>query len=234
MIKKHIPNALTCCNLLCGCVGIVEIFHGNMLLSCMLIGLAGIFDFFDGLVARALKVASPIGKDLDSLADVVTFGVLPSIIIYQLILRSTTSLSDIWIPNIAFLIAVFSAVRLAKFNNDPRQSESFIGLPTPANGFLIASFPFLLKENPDFWNPIIVDTTHLLLFTVIISYLLVSELPLLALKFKHYRWKGNEARFMLILGAVVLIALFQIAAVPAVIIFYLLLSVITNLTKSGS
>src|SRR5690606_34626216 len=120
MIKKHIPNALTCCNLLCGCVGIVEIFHGNMILSCLLIGLAGIFDFLDGFAARALKVTSPIGKDLDSLADVVTFGLLPSIIIYQLILRSTETIAEMWMPNIAFLIAIFSALRLAKFNNDPR------------------------------------------------------------------------------------------------------------------
>lgn len=228
MIKKHIPNALTCCNLLCGCVGIVEIFHGNMILSCILIGVAGIFDFFDGFAARLLKVTSPIGKDLDSLADVVTFGLLPSIIIYQLILRSTTSLSELWMPNIAFLIAIFSAVRLAKFNNDSRQSESFIGLPTPANGFLIASFPFLLNDNPDFWNPVIVDTTHLIIFTVVISYLLVAELPLLALKFKNFNWKGNEARYILIITSLLLIIIFQVAAVPMIILFYIVLSIITN------
>jgi len=232
MIKKHIPNALTCCNLLCGCVGIVEIFHGNMILSCLLIGLAGIFDFLDGFAARALKVTSPIGKDLDSLADVVTFGLLPSIIIYQLILRSTETIAEMWMPNIAFLIAIFSALRLAKFNNDPRQSDSFIGLPTPANGFLIASFPFLLRDNPEVWNPIIVDTTHLILFTCIISFLLISELPLLALKFKNFQWKGNESRFMLIAGSLLLILFFQIAAVPMIILFYLALSIINQVIKS--
>lgn len=232
MIKKHIPNALTCCNLLCGCVGIVEIFHGNMILSCLLIGLAGIFDFLDGFAARALKVTSPIGKDLDSLADVVTFGLLPSIIIYQLILRSTETIAEMWMPNIAFLIAIFSALRLAKFNNDPRQSDSFIGLPTPANGFLIASFPFLLRDNPEVWNPIIVDTTHLILFTCIISFLLISELPLLALKFKNFQWKGNESRFILITGSLLLILFFQIAAVPMIILFYLALSIINQAIKS--
>lgn len=234
MIKKHIPNALTCGNLLCGCVGIVEIFHGNMILSCILIGLAGIFDFLDGFAARALKVTSPIGKDLDSLADVVTFGLLPSIIIYQLILRSTETISEMWMPNIAFLIAVFSALRLAKFNNDPRQSDTFIGLPTPANGFLIASFPFLLKDDPDFWNPIIVDTNHLIIFTIVISFLLIAELPLVALKFKNFHWKGNEARFALIIGSILLILLFKIAAVPMIILFYILLSIITHLIKIRS
>lgn len=225
MIKKHIPNTITCGNLLCGCVGIVEIFHGNMILSCGLLVVAAILDFFDGFAARLLKVASPIGKDLDSLADVVTFGVLPSIIIYQLILKSTETLSELWMPNIAFLIAIFSAVRLAKFNNDPRQSEGFIGLPTPANGFLIASFPILLQQDAEFWTPIILDKTHLIIFTCVMSYLLVAELPLLALKFKNFSWKGNEARFIFLISSLVLLVTLQFTAVPIIILLYILLSI---------
>ena len=222
-MKRHIPNALTCANLLCGCVGIVEVFHNNMLLSCALIGLAAVFDFLDGFAARLLKVSSPIGKELDSLADVTTFGVLPAIIIYQLLMRSVPDLADIWIPNLAFLIAVCSALRLAKFNVDPRQSDSFIGVPTPANGMLVASLPFIIRYYPEY-EPFIVNTTSLLVFTVVMSFLMVSELPLFALKFKAFGWKGNEIRYSFLLVSLVLLVLLGFLAVPLVIGLYVLLS----------
>jgi CDP-diacylglycerol---serine O-phosphatidyltransferase len=222
-MKRHIPNALTCANLLCGCVGIVEVFHNNMLLSCALIGLAAVFDFLDGFAARLLKVSSPIGKELDSLADVTTFGVLPAIIIYQLLMQSVPNLEDIWIPNLAFLIAVCSALRLAKFNVDPRQSDSFIGVPTPANGMLVASLPFIIRFYPGY-EPLIVNTTTLLIFTVVMSFLMVSELPLFALKFKSFGWKGNEVRYSFLLASLVLLVLLGFLAVPLVIGLYVLLS----------
>ncbi|GHB56724.1 CDP-diacylglycerol--serine O-phosphatidyltransferase [Persicitalea jodogahamensis] len=222
-MKRHIPNALTCANLLCGCVGIVEVFHNNMLLSCALIGLAAVFDFFDGFAARLLNVSSPIGKELDSLADMTTFGVLPAMIIYQLLLRSVPGLDDLWIPNLAFLIVVCSALRLAKFNIDPRQSDSFIGVPTPANALLIASLPFIIRNYPD-WEPMIANTTNLLIFTAIMSYLLVAELPLFALKFKSFGWAGNEVRYVFLLVAIVLILLLGFLAVPMVVALYVLLS----------
>jgi CDP-diacylglycerol--serine O-phosphatidyltransferase len=222
-MKRHTPNALTCANLLCGCVGIVEVFHNNMLLSCALIGLAAVFDFLDGFAARLLKVSSTIGKELDSLADVTTFGVLPSIIIYQLLLTSVDDLGQLWIPTLAFAIAVCSALRLAKFNVDPRQSDSFIGVPTPANGILVASLPFIIRYYPEY-EPFIIHTTNLLIFTVVMSFLMVSELPLFALKFKSFGWKGNEVRYSFLLVSLILLITLGFLAVPLVIGMYILLS----------
>nr|WP_295930429.1 CDP-diacylglycerol--serine O-phosphatidyltransferase [uncultured Dyadobacter sp.] len=233
MIRRNIPNALTCGNLLCGCIGVVEAFHNNLILSCLLIGVALIFDFFDGFVARLLKVTSPIGRDLDSLADMVTFGLLPSIILYQLLMQSIPDLLGIWKAYPAFIVAIFSAIRLAKFNNDPRQSDSFIGVPTPANAMLIASLPLIVQFEGGFWKEIIVNTNNLLILSVVMSYLLVMEMPLIALKFKSFGWKGNEARFVLIAASIILLATLKILAVPAVLILYILLSFVDNVRKKS-
>lgn len=233
MIRRNIPNALTCGNLLCGCVGVVEAFHNNLLLSCLLIGVALIFDFLDGFLARLLKVSSAIGKDLDSLADMVTFGLLPSIIVYQLLMQSIPDLFGIWKAYPAFIMAIFSAIRLAKFNNDPRQSDSFIGVPTPANAMLVASLPLIVHFEGGFWKEIIVNTNHLLILTVVMSYLLVMEMPLIALKFKNFGWKGNGARFVLIASTVLLLATLKILAIPAILVIYILLSVVVNVRKKG-
>ncbi|SDH04505.1 CDP-diacylglycerol---serine O-phosphatidyltransferase [Dyadobacter soli] len=231
MIRRNIPNALTCGNLLCGCIGVVEAFHNNLLLSCILIGIALIFDFLDGFIARLLKVTSPIGRDLDSLADMVTFGLLPAIILYQLLMQSIPDLLGIWKAYPAFIIAIFSAIRLAKFNNDPRQSDSFIGVPTPANAMLIASLPLIVHTESDFWKDIIINTNNLLILSVVMSYALVMELPLIALKFKHFGWKGNEARFILIGVTLVLLATLKFLAVPAILIVYVFLSIAANARK---
>ncbi len=204
-----------------------------MLLSCALIGLAAVFDFLDGFAARLLKVSSAIGKELDSLADVTTFGVLPAVIIYQLLMRSVPNLEDIWIPNLAFLIAICSALRLAKFNIDPRQSDSFIGVPTPANGLLVASLPFIIRYNPE-WEPLIINTTNLLIFTAVMSFLMVSELPLFALKFKSFGWKGNEVRFSFLLASLIMLVTLGFLAVPLVIGLYVLLSAGLSLAKKTS
>lgn len=234
MIRKNIPNALTLCNLLCGCVAIVEAFHNNILLSSVLMAIALIFDFFDGFAARLLGVSSPIGRDLDSLADMVTFGVLPAIIVYQLLMQSIPDLFGIWKAYPAFLIAIFSAIRLAKFNNDPRQSDSFIGVPTPANGILIASLPFMVHFGNEYIKSIIVNTNNLLILTVIMSLLLVSEIKLVALKFKSFGWAHNEARYILILTSVVLLAIFNIFAVPMIMVLYILISVGVNVLAKKS
>lgn len=233
-MKRHIPNALTCANLLCGCIGIVEVFHNNMLLSCALIGVAAVFDFLDGFAARLLRVTSDIGKELDSLADVTTFGVLPSIIIYQLLMRSIPDISGIWIANFAFLIAIASAVRLAKFNIDPRQSDSFIGVPTPANAILIASIPFILNDYEAVAGQLIVNTTNLLVFTAVMSYLLVCELPLFALKFKSFGWQGNEIRFSFLVLSVLFVVLWGVIAIPLIIFLYILISAGLHFSKRKS
>ena len=237
IIKKHIPNAITCCNLLCGCLAIIQALHGNLYMAALLVGLAAIFDFFDGFAARLLKVSSPIGKDLDSLADMVTFGVVPGFVMYQLIEKSIFYYSDSLFQNpipiffnyikyAAFFIPLFSAVRLAKFNNDLRQSESFIGVPTPANSILICSLPFLIENNHQFdflFNPIVLGSV-----SIILSLMLIAELPLFALKFKHFKWKGNEIRFIFLATCLTSIAIFKIAGIPLIIILYVLLSLVYN------
>ena len=232
MIRRNIPNALTCGNLLCGCIGVVEAFHNNILLSCVLIGIALIFDFFDGFLARLLKVSSPIGKDLDSLADMVTFGLLPSIIMYQLLMQSIPDLLGIWKAYPAFVIAIFSAIRLAKFNNDPRQSDSFIGVPTPANAMLIASLPIIIHTQDAYWKDIIVNTNNLLILSLVMSALLVAEIPLLALKFKSFGWKGNEIRYTFILLTILLLLVLNILAVPLILVLYLAVSLLSNFIKT--
>jgi len=231
MFLRHIPNVLTCLNLLCGCIGVVEAFHNNIIISCGLIGIALIFDFFDGFAARILNVSSPIGRDLDSLADMVTFGLLPSMIVYQLLMQSIPDLMGIWKAYPAFLIAIFSAIRLAKFNNDPRQSDSFIGVPTPANALLIASLPVIVLTQDEYWKTLIVNTNNLLILTVVMCYLLIAEIKLIALKFKTFGWQGNEFRYSFLVLTVLLLTLFKILAIPLILVIYIILSVTANFTK---
>ncbi|PKK35299.1 CDP-diacylglycerol--serine O-phosphatidyltransferase [Siphonobacter sp. SORGH_AS_0500] len=229
---KHLPNAMTCGNLLCGCVGIVAAFNNDLLLCSYLIVIAGILDFFDGFVARLVKAQSAIGKELDSLADMVTFGVLPSIIIYHLILESVPDLVSTWKCYFAFVIAVFSALRLAKFNIDERQTSGFIGLPTPANAFLIASIPVILRQHEE-WGPIILNANYLIAFSFIMSFLLVMEVPLFALKFKGFGWKGNEIKFIFLLVSALLLILLNFTSVPLIIALYILLSLFNNTRKTS-
>ncbi|MFT4033025.1 MAG: CDP-diacylglycerol--serine O-phosphatidyltransferase [Siphonobacter sp.] len=218
---------MTCCNLLCGCVGISAAFNNDLLLSSYLIAIAGIFDFFDGFVARLVKASSAIGKELDSLADMVTFGVLPSIIVYHLILESVPDFSSIWKCYFAFVIAVFSALRLAKFNIDERQSSGFIGLPTPANALLIASIPVILRQHEN-WEPYVLNANYLIIFSFVMSFLLVMEVPLFALKFKGFGWKENEVKYSFIGISALLVILLNFAAVPLIILLYILLSLVNN------
>ncbi|GAA4431791.1 CDP-alcohol phosphatidyltransferase family protein [Ravibacter arvi] len=226
-MKKHIPNSLTLANLLCGCVGIIQIFDGEPREASYWMLLAAVFDFFDGFVARLLKVTSPIGRDLDSLADVVTFGVLPSFILLHLAEQSGPS---VWNYGV-LIVAAFSALRLAKFNNDPRQSDRFIGLPTPANGLLIASFPFIAAGSGPLSDWI--GTQWFILAAAVVSAaLLVAELPLLALKFKGFQWRGNQYRYALIASSLVLLPVLKWSAVPLIAILYLALSFFANL-KTG-
>lgn len=221
-IKKHIPNSITCGNLLCGCIGIVATFKGELILATYLLWLAMVLDFFDGFVARLLKVSSPIGKELDSLADMVTFGVLPSVIMYHLISGYT---DNAYLPFISFIIAIFSALRLAKFNIDDRQVSVFIGLPTPANALFISSLIFIAGSH----YTGIINLMSLIVVTIVFSILLVSPVELFALKFKSFRWKDNQVRFTFLLLSVLLLGLFQVLAIPMVIISYIVLSVFNNM-----
>ncbi len=198
-MKKHIPNTITCCNLICGCIAIVFALQLNTQMALLFIILGAVFDFFDGMSARLLGVSSNIGKELDSLADDVTFGVAPSAMIFVelSVLDYPSFLNDIpfavtLLPYLAFIVAAFSAVRLAKFNIDTRQTTSFIGLPTPANalfwGSLIVGIAPLLEQYKWFM-PLMV------LGIFVSSWLLVAEIPMFALKFKHWGWQGNEIKY---------------------------------------
>lgn len=241
MIRKSIPNFLTSMNIVCGTIAIAIAFENKELLhiSAILIGIASVFDFLDGFSARMLKAYSPMGKELDSLADMISFGLAPTIIMYQMIKFSlfgtafsfdnlqTTDWLFILSP---LLIAVFSGLRLAKFNIDTRQTDSFIGLPTPANAIFIASIPVVFWINPD--NAIItflMTKWALLAITVIFSFLLVSEIPMFSLKIKNLKFADNKLRFVFIGLVLVLIISFQVLALPLIIILYILLSVINAL-----
>ncbi len=219
--------------MLCGCIAIVQIFEGNLNWAAYLVGIAAVFDFFDGFAARLLKVTSPIGKDLDSLADMVTFGVVPGLIMYKLIflvyLNANLSVSfeliekKLYLCYVAFLIPIFSAIRLAKFNNDTRQSNSFIGLPTPANAIFVASLILISKEYGHRFTPEI-----LCLLTLLLSLLLVAPMPLFALKFKSLSFKGNEIRYFFLVLSVILLISLKAVGIPLIIVLYILLSLINN------
>ena len=226
-MKRHLPNFITCLNLFSGCIGIVYAFKGELIIAGYAILFAAIFDFFDGMIARLLKTYSDIGKELDSLADMVSFGVLPSVIVYQLFLQSPQVGNVSPFLNMsAFLIAVFSALRLAKFNVDVRQSENFIGLPTPANALLIASLPMILSQDNWFFSSYILNPFFLFIFSLGMSILLVTEIPLISLKFKSLNWNDNLFRYILVISALLLVLIFKFAAVPIIVFIYILLSLI--------
>lgn len=189
--------------------------------------IALVCDFFDGFIARLLKVSSPIGKELDSLADVVSFGVLPAFILSYVIENHAGVTSELkYFP---LLIALFSALRLAKFNIDTRQSDSFIGLNTPANTILISAIAINLENSSgDLISSFFQNQYFILGFVALSSYLLVAEIPMFAFKFKHFKWKGNEVRFCFILLSISLISIFKIVAIPWLIVIYILTSIVLN------
>lgn len=195
-IKKHIPNTITCCNLISGCIATSYALGGSPKMALLWIIIGAVFDFFDGMSARLLHVSSPIGKELDSLADDVTFGVAPASIVFSLlyVMEYPQFLEPLrtYLPYVAFIIAAFSGLRLAKFNLDERQTTSFIGVPTPANALFWGS---LIVFNP-FWLTGYSWSIYLVLALILLtSFLLVCEMPLFALKFKQWSYKGNEIKY---------------------------------------
>jgi len=226
-MKRHLPNFLTCCNLICGCFGIVFVLEGRDIPAAYFVWLAGAFDFFDGFAARMLKVSSPIGKELDSLADVVSFGVLPSLVMYRMINGVTDSSA---LPYIAFAIAVFSALRLAIFNVDETQRDSFRGLNTPANTIFITSLPLLYNDVGTWlYQPVV-----LVAITVIFSLLLVSRIEFFAFKFKSFGWGNNKVRYIFLILAAVLLIVFGFAGIPLMILLYIVLSLLHNGFSPGT
>ncbi len=258
-MKKHIPNFITSLNLLSGCIAIAMAFAGYKFLwiASLFIIIAAVFDFFDGLTARLLKAYSEIGKQLDSLADMVSFGIAPSVIAFQLLniaigkedvfnpfssmsvlidkvgavnYYATYSIPDFILTFSAFIIAVFSALRLAKFNIDTRQTTSFIGLPTPANALFFGSMPLILHfEQTGLWVNIILNVYVLLGLIILFSFLLVSEIPLFSLKMKSLKWADNKTRYIFVSLSIVLLSILSYKAIPLIIILYIVTSVISNI-----
>lgn len=226
-MKKHIPNTLTCLNLVCGSLSAMAALKGNLEMAAVWIIIAAVFDFFDGFAARMLKVSSPIGKELDSLSDVVSFGVAPAMIIYTWLTRCLYELPASMVneftellPFIALLVPALSAVRLARFNIDDRQATTFIGLPTPANAIFLGFIP-LAAEKLSFLNNFWV----VCILTLCFAILLVSNISMMSLKFKDLKFKGiNIARFALLLTGALLIPFFQWGAFPLIILAYILIS----------
>ena len=228
-MRRHIPNAITCCNLLSGCVATMYAFEGMYPFAFAFIVVGAVFDFFDGLTARALKVSSPIGKELDSLADVITFGFAPSAMAYSWLRECADANLDMFvaftIPFAAFLMAAFSALRLAKFNVDERQTSSFIGLPTPANalfwGSLVIGSHDIVVAHPYGW-------VLVLLLIGLFSWLLVAEIPMFSLKFKNLTWESNRTVYIFLLTSIALLVLLRANGLSAVIGWYIILSVLTQ------
>ena len=227
----NLPNIITCCNLLCGCLAVFFGLNGQVGTASLYIILGAVFDFFDGMSARALHISGPIGKELDSLADMVTFGVAPSVLCYQILMSYAMEVN--WLPLLAFIMAAFSALRLAKFNCDERQTLSFIGLPTPANALLWIGLVHLnaFASVHDALNGWVY-----LIAMLMLSYLLISELPMFSLKIKsgHMGWKENIVRYSFLVACVVIFvvtALFDIElfkASPAfIILLYIILSALS-------
>ncbi len=222
---KHIPNFLTLCNLACGCVGVVAVFKGDLQTGSIMIWAGALFDFFDGFAARMLKKFSSIGKDLDSLADLITFCFLPGSMLFYLIQQNTSSS---WLPYTGFLLALFGALRLAKFNNDTRQSENFHGLPVPASGIFVSVLPFI---SPYEFQGIFSNYVVLIGIAVFLSAMMVSDIKLMSLKFKNFSIKANQSRYLLIIVSILLIVFFKIVALPIIIIWYVVLSLTLNVKK---
>ena len=228
-ITRHIPNMVTCCNLFSGCIAAVMAFQSNYEAAILFIILGAVFDFFDGMLARLLNVSGPLGKELDSLADDITFGFAPSAIVFSLFkeIQYPEFMSGIteYFPYTAFIIAAFSALRLGKFNIDPRQSSSFIGLPTPANALfwgslVVGAHSFLVSDS---FNAI-----YLFILVILMSYLLVAELPMFSLKFKNLSWRDNKVSYIFLLICIPLLIIFRISGFAAIILWYILWSLLTR------
>lgn len=248
-MKRHVPNLITLMNVFCGCVATVFALLNQLELAAVFVCLGIVFDFFDGLAARVLDVRSELGLQLDSLADVITSGLVPGIIMFQLLgmsmsggwnvdLSAQASDATFWaglkvapLPFFGFLITMASAYRLAKFNIDENQTSSFVGLPTPANAILIISLPLiLLYQNNDFLNGIILNQWFLIGMTILSAFLLNSKIELFTLKFKNWSFQDNALRYIFIIVSLVLLITLKFLAVPVIIVFYILSSLGTKIT----
>lgn len=238
MLKKYIPNLLTLLNLLCGTIAVIFAVNNELEIAAYFVLLGIFFDFFDGFAARIFKVEGELGKQLDSLADVVTSGVVPGIVIYKLLqTKNTIEIFNTevvsWktqeielLPFFGLLFTLAAAYRLAKFNIDERQTSSFIGLPTPAATLVVLSLPLILNYSSlEFATALIENKWFLIILTVVLSFLMNAEIPLFSLKFKDYSWKNNKVKFVFLILTIALVIGLQFIAIPLVILVYILFSI---------
>lgn len=244
-IKKHIPNIITLGNLFCGSVAVISAVNGNFEITGLFVILGIVLDFFDGFVARLLNVSDELGKQLDSLADMVTSGVVPGVVMFNLLQENSLNLfaktTDTWnvasfstgyLPYFGLLLTLAACYRLAKFNIDTRQTDSFIGMPTPAMSLFVISLPLIVtySESAYFIN-LIHHNYFLLGVTVLLSFLMNSEIALFSLKFKNYTVKENALKYVFLISSIVLIVFLEFIAIPMIILLYVLLSLASNLNK---
>ena len=222
-MAKHIPNLLTISNLICGCIALYFTFQDKLVFTAYLIGLAAVFDFMDGAAARLLNVSNPIGKELDSLADMVSFGLVPGSVVFHLLEEGTLNQYSF----MALLIPIFSAYRLAKFNVDENQNENFIGLPTPANCLVFVSIPLITTFNSESTIAYLFEIPEILLIiTILMSLALVSRINMFSLKFKNFKLQDNKFRFFLITMSIILLTWLEFSAIPIIILLYILTSMV--------
>ena len=236
-IKKHIPNIVTLCNLLCGTLATIFAVDGHFELTAFFVALGVFLDFFDGFFARILKVSGELGKQLDSLADMVTSGVVPGIVLFSLLGYEKQGLDEFSsfsaIPLIGLLVTLAACYRLANFNLDTRQSESFIGLPTPAMSLFVVSLPLIqMHSEIDFIRELIGNTYFLICISIFFSFLMNSKLHLFSLKFKNYTLRENLFKYVLMVLSVIFLITMKFLAVPIIILCYLILSIIKNSMKT--
>jgi CDP-diacylglycerol--serine O-phosphatidyltransferase len=249
-IKKHIPNVLTLGNLLCGTIATIAAVNSDYLTAASLVVLGIVFDFFDGFVARILKVSGELGKQLDSLADMVTSGVVPGIVMYNLIYKSSfenldakdwakgilapvssNDYSMTWVAYLGLILTLAACYRLANFNIDTRQSDSFIGLPTPAMSLFVIALPLIpMYSDNQFFIDLVQNNYFLIGVTLVLSYLMNAEIPLFSLKFKSYGIKENALKYIFLVASLIMILTLEVISIPLVIMGYVLLSVGSNLS----
>ncbi|PWA07484.1 CDP-alcohol phosphatidyltransferase family protein [Flavobacterium psychrotolerans] len=231
-IKAQIPNTITLLNLFCGCIALVFVFHRHFEMAFTFVSLGIFLDFFDGFFARLFKVSSPLGLQLDSLADMITSGIVPGAVMYQLMLTNFTSQETSYLqifPYLGFIIALGSCYRLANFNIDTRQTDSFIGLPTPANTLFIISLPLVLQNTDSlFVIEALTNQWFLLLITLFSGYILNAEIPLFSLKIKKFNFSDNTIQVVFLSLSILMLFFFQFLAIPLVIVTYVFLSVLNN------
>jgi CDP-diacylglycerol--serine O-phosphatidyltransferase len=248
-MKKHIPNLLTLGNLFCGTIATIFAVYANFKIAGLFVVIGIFFDFLDGFVARLLKVSGELGKQLDSLADMVTSGVVPGIIMFKLIIINSefhlngtiswTSLNNkpnfVSLGVIGLIVTLGACYRLAKFNIDTRQSDSFIGLPTPAMSLFVISLPLIQEYSTiEFAHNLIANNYFLIAVTIILTYLMNAELPLFSLKFKDYSFKKNAVKYIFLIASLILIITLKYISIPLIIILYVTLSIISNYGKKAT